>query len=240
MKALISTTILLLLFCSNAKSQPYSYKGSELITIVFQTSPDLVKKLVPEPVIANPGGIMVIAIGVQRMESGISYHEMYFAIPSAANGKEGLFIPILYLDKALPLYLGREIWGFPKYEAEFNYSKDDKNVAASIHKDGKLLIEVAIELGNSVNDMKAADPLVFVLKYIPSAEEGSIDVKKLNSVIMANYTYTKYQQGLAKLVINNIPDAIIGEIPIYKILDASYSEVNFILGFGKTEYDYLK
>jgi acetoacetate decarboxylase len=56
---------------------------------------------------------------------------------------------------------------------------------------------------------------------------------------MRQSTYTKFQEAKAKLIINNIPDASIGEIPILKILDASYSESNFILGFGKTEYDYL-
>ena len=240
MKTLISTVILLLFFGSLAKSQPYPYKGSEFVSIAFQTSPDLVNKLVPKPLIANTEGLIGIAIGLQRMESGFTYHEMYLAIPVELNGKKGAFIPLMYLNKAMPIYRGREIWGFPKYDAEINFQKDDKKVTASIYKDGKLLIEADLELGNVISNIKGSDNLLFVLKYIPSVEEGSIDVKKLNSVFMTNSTYTKYQEATAKLIINNIPDASIGEIPILKILDASYSESNFILGFGKTEYDYLK
>jgi len=38
---------------------------------------------------------------------------------------------------------------------------------------------------------------------------------------------------------NSIPNHSIGEIPIIKILNASYSESDYDLGFGKTEYDYL-
>jgi acetoacetate decarboxylase len=240
MKTLISTLFLLLFFCSLAKSQPYTYKGSEFVSIVFQTSPDLVNKLVPKPLIANKEGLMSIAIGLQRMESGFTYHEMYLAIPVEFNGKKGAFIPLLYLNKVNPIILGREIWGFPKYDAEINFQKDDKKATASIYKDGKLLIEAYLELGNVISNIKGSDDLLFVLKYIPSVEEGSIDVKKLNSVFMTNNTYTKYQEATAKLIINNIPDAFIGELPIIRVLNASYHESNFLLGFGKTEYDYLK
>jgi acetoacetate decarboxylase len=161
-------------------------------------------------------------------------------IPVEFNGKEGFFIPIMYLDKVYPITGGREIWGFPKYDAEINFQKDEKKATASLNKNGKLLIEAELELGNVINKNTGSDPLIFILKYIPSIEEGSVDVKKLNSVLMTNSIYTKYQEATAKLIINNIPDASIGEIPIIKILDASYSESNFILGFGKTEYDYLK
>jgi len=118
--------------------------------------------------------------------------------------------------------------------------KSEKNATARIYKDEKLLIEAELELGNVINKNIGSDPLIFILKYIPPIEEGSIDVKKLNSVYMSQFTYTKFQEAKAKLIINNIPDASIGEIPVIKILDASFNESNFILGFGKTEYDYLK
>ena len=240
MKTLIASIVLMLLVCCNAISQPYNYKGSELITIAFQTNPEVVKKLVPEPLVPNQEGIIALAIGIQRIESGLAYHEMYFAIPAGINGKEGLFIPIMYVDDAYPLYMGREIWGFPKYDAKMTFVKDDKQINASISKNGKLLLDVTLVLGNDIPGMKGPDPLVFVLKNIPAIEENMADVKKLNSAILSNYTYLKYQQGSAKMTINYISDGFIGEIPVINILDASYSVVNFTLGFGKTEHDYLK
>lgn len=240
MKTLISTVILLLFFSVCAEGQPYPYKGSEFISITFQTSQDLINRLVPKPLNTYPGAIMSISIGLQKLESGNSYHEMYLAIPVELNGKKGAFIPLLYLNQINPIILGREIWGFPKYEAEINFQKDDKNAIARIYKDKKLLIGAELELGNVISKNNESDPLIYVLKYIPSVEEGRVDVKQLNSVYMRQSTYTKFQEAKAKLTINNIPDASIGEIPIIKILDASYSESNFILGFGKIEYDYLK
>ena len=240
MKTLISATMLLLFFCSFAVSQPFPYKGSEFLSITFQTSPDLLNKLVPKPLSTNPGGVMNILIGLQKLESGYSYYEMYLSIPVEFNGKKGAYIPLLYLNKTNPIIMGREIWGFPKYDAEINFQKSGKKATARIYKDEKLLIEAELELGNVINKNIGSDPLIFILKYIPSIEEGSIDVKKLNSVYMSQFTYTKFQEAKAKLIINNIPDASIGEIPVIKILDASFYESNFILGFGRTEYDYLK
>jgi acetoacetate decarboxylase len=81
---------------------------------------------------------------------------------------------------------------------------------------------------------------MYILKYVPSAEEGSVDVKKLISLYSSQFSYPKFQKANGKLTINNIPDASIGEIPVINILDASYSVNNFVLGYGKVEFDYLK
>ena len=57
---------------------------------------------------------------------------------------------------------------------------------------------------------------------------------------MSNCNYHIFKEAEAKLKINSIPDGSIGEIPILKILDASYFVYDYVLGFGKVEYDYLK
>ena len=226
--------------CYLIQAQPYQYKGSEFIRIVFLTSQDVLNRLVPEPLNANPQGLIVLDIGLQKMELGLSYHEMVLSIPVEFNGKTGAYSALLYLNNVFAITGGREIWGFPKYDADIIFQKDANHITARISKDNKLLIEANINLGNTIENYKADDPLIFVQKFIPSAEEGSIDVKKINSVYLSNCTYNKYQEAEAKLIINNIPDGSIGEIPILKILNASYFEYDFVLGFGKVEYDYLK
>ena len=239
-----------MLFISFGQSQPVTYKGSETMSITFQTTPEVINRLVPVPLKAYPGEIMIISIALHNVESAFidkqkqmsdyKYHEMYLTIPAEFNGKAGGFMPLLYLDKVDPIILGREIWGFPKYFAEINFQKDEKKTSARVSKDGKLLIEIDLELGKMTNPIVESDPLMYILKYIPSIEEGSVDVKQLNSLYSSQFSYSKFQEANGKLTINNIPDASIGEIPVVKILNASYSVSNFVLGFGKTEYDYLK
>ena len=250
MKTSVLTVILLMLLTSIGQGQPVKYKGSETISVTFQTTPDVINKLVPAPLKAYAGDIMIISVAFHNIESAYidnqkqmsdyKYHEMYITIPAVFNGKVGGFMPILYLDKVDPIIAGREIWGFPKFYADIDFQKNEKTATARVSKDGEILIEIELELGNTSDQKVESDPLMFILKYIPSVEEGSVDVKKLNSVYMTNSTYTKYQEATAKLIINNIPDASIGEIPIIRVLNASYNVSNFVLGFGKTEYDYLK
>lgn len=242
MKTLLPATrvIALLFICTFTKGQPYPYKGSEFIRITFQTTQEVIKRLVPEPLVANSEGIMILDIGLQKMLIGLQYHEMILSIPVAFNGKMGAYAALLYLNSMRAITPGREVWGFPKFEAEISLQKDDNKAVALIQKDGKVIIAAELELGNIIHVEKTPDPLVFVLKFIPGVEKGSVDVKKLNSVYMTDNTITKYQEARAKLTINSIPDNAAGEIPVIKILNASYSESNFILGFGQTEYDYLK
>lgn len=230
----------LLLISGIAQGQPYAYKGSEFIRITFQTSQELINRLVPKPLVTNVEGLINLDIGLQKMEIGLNYHEMILSVPVEFNGKKGVYAAILYLDDARAITPGREIWGFPKYFADISFQKDTNRVTVRISQGEIPLIEAELALGNSINNYKAPDPLSFVLKYIPSIEEGSVDVKQLNSVYLSNYTFTKLRMAQAKLTINSIPDNSVGEIPIIKILSAVYFESNFILGFGKTEYDYLK
>ena len=226
--------------CCSVQGQPYQYNGSEFISITFQTSQDVIDRLVPEPLNANSEGLIILDIGLQKMEIGLNYHEVILSIPVEFNDKNGGFCSLLYLDNADAITGGREIWGYPKYFADISIKKDDKNVTAKVTRRGNVVIEVSVELGKTISIPEAPDPLAFVLKYIPSIEEGSIDVKQLNSVYSSNNTITKLQEAKAKMTINSIPDAAIGEIPIIKILNASYSESNFLLGYGKIEFDYLK
>jgi acetoacetate decarboxylase len=177
---------------------------------------------------------------LQKMEIGLSYHEMILNIPVEFNGKTGSSAALLYLNNSIAISSGREIWGFPKYYADISFQKENNHIAVQISQDKKLLIEADVSLGNTIRDYKKDDPLVFVQKFIPSVEKGSIDVKQINSVYLSNCTYSKYQEAEAKLIINSIPDGSVGEIPVIKILKASYFEYSFILGFGKIEYDYLK
>jgi acetoacetate decarboxylase len=229
-----------LVICCGVQGQPYQYNGSEFISITFQTSQDVINRLVPEPLIANSDGRIILDIGLQKMEIGLHYHEMILSIPCEFDGKMGSFTPLLYLNNADAISGGREIWGFPKYFADISFQKDGRNVTAKISRYDDLLIEADLEIGDTINNYEASDPLAFVLKYIPSVEEGSIDVKQLNSVYSRNFTFTKLQEAEAELTINSIPNASIGEIPIIKILNAYYYESNFVLGFGKIEFDYLK
>jgi len=226
--------------CCSVQSQPYQYNGSEFISITLQTSQEVINRLVPEPLNANSDGLVILDIGLQKMEIGLNYHEVILSIPVEFNDKFGGFCFLLYLDNSDAIAGGREIWGFPKYFADISFKKDDTNVTAKVTRNGNVVIEVNAELGNTVSIPEASDPLAFILKYIPSIEEGSVDVQQLNSVYSSNYTITKLQEAKAELTIHNIPDASIGEIPIIKILSATYRESNFLLGYGKVEHDYLR
>jgi len=60
---------------------------------------------------ANPQGLIVLDIGLQKMELGLSYHEMVLSIPVEFNGKTGTFSALLYLNKVFAITAGREIFG---------------------------------------------------------------------------------------------------------------------------------
>ncbi len=250
MKTVISTVVFFFLLIAVVRGQPVTYKGSETLSVTFQTTSEVIKRLVPSPLVAYTGDIMIISVAFHNIESAYidkkmqmsdyKYHEMYLTIPVMFNGKAGGYLPILYLDKVDPIIHGREIWGFPKFFADIDFQKNEKTASARVSKDGKPLIVLELELGSLTSQKVESDPLMYILKYIPSAEEGSVDIKRLISLYSSQFSYSRFQEANGKLTIDNIPDASIGEIPVVSILDASYSVNNFILDYGKVEFDYLK
>lgn len=144
--------LVILLICHLVQGQPYSYKGSEFISVTFQTSQDLINKLVPEPLKTNTDGLICIDIGIQKFESGFSYYEMTLYIPVEFKGKKGVYAVLLYLSDVTAITVGREIWGFPKHYADISFQKDAKHVTAQIYKDEKLIIEADLNLGKTIEN----------------------------------------------------------------------------------------
>ena len=61
MKSLkLSLIAVSVIICYSVQGQPFQYNGSEFIRITFQTSQDVIDRLVPEPLNANSDGLMIL------------------------------------------------------------------------------------------------------------------------------------------------------------------------------------
>jgi acetoacetate decarboxylase len=224
--------------------QPFQYKNSECYSVTFQTSQAVVDKLVPEPLIANQEGIMVMDIYIQRMDLGVEYvyNEMVLSIPVQYHGQKSMFDKLLYLNKVLPIISGRERWGFPKHYADIDIKTNHDTITASISQNGTSLIHLRAELGKEIESPPLIKrQLFYVHKMIPAIEKGTMDVNKLNAAYADSIRiYNVQELNDVNLKLNTIPDGQVGKIPIMKIIASEYFHSDFVLGFGETAVDYLQ
>ena len=222
---------------------PFTYKGCRVLSITFKTSPEVLRAMVPEPLMPNPGSIMNVLVIDQHIISPteISYLEAILAVPVSHDGNAATYMPVLYLDKVIPIIGGREIWGFTKVEADIQMSIKDKTANATVARNGTTLIDMKIQLGEPVVPIPemSNDPSIN-LKLIPSVKKGvPPDVKQLTSTVSQNVKTHVLRNGSGKLVLGSLPSDPLGTIPVVEIVDARYMERDFVLDYGDIVFDYL-
>ncbi|MDX1428758.1 MAG: acetoacetate decarboxylase family protein, partial [Rhodothermales bacterium] len=178
------------------------------------------------------------------------YKESGFMIPTILpNEKDpskpspGMYMPILFLDKAFPIIFGREIWGFRKFQADFDLAITDEEVRATLTKDGTQLVNVSMKLGDAVNNPTIPQtPPIFIRKFIPSAAKNEpAAVDQIVSLPLTQNTFTKMRPCTdASLTLGTSDSEPLGAIPVKDVVNAAsmYSENNFILDFGDIAFDY--
>ena len=223
---------------------PYRYRDTRQINILFKTDGGLLEKLTPPPLNPAPERLMIFYIGhFQFADFEMPYHEAGLLIPVMHGERKGLYPIVLYLDKTNPIVGGREIYGWPKKEAEsILFVEDQGKISASVTRYGQQIMDVHFEARQKAAPIvqRPVEP-TFTLKYIPSAvKDGAPDVLKLISSANDPDVITEMHVGRADLKFGNSPcDEVLSRIPVGEIIYAEAITHDFTMGYGELVVDYL-
>lgn len=222
---------------------PFIYEGSRVVSVAFRTSPEVLRALVPEPLVPNAAGEVSAAIVHHHIVAPmpLSYYEAFLVIPVSHEGAAGQYIPVLYLDEAAAITGGREIWGFSKFGAEIQIIEEVGEVHASVQTGDVTLIDMSVSPGDPLVPIPETPNVpIFNVKLIPSVEKGAPpDVLQLTATTLGDRKITELRPGVGTLDFGSTPLDPLGRIPVLEILRAACYEYNFTLDYGEVVYDYL-
>lgn len=224
---------------------PYRYKDTRVTNIIFKTNSPILEVLIPPPLKPNPDHHMVLYIGhFQFADYDFSYHEAGLLVPVIRDGKSaGSYAVVLYLDQPNPIVGGREVYGWPKIEAErITVVEENGKITASVTRYGRQIIRVGFEALQKVDPIPARPKdTCFLLKLIPSIEKDAPpDVLKLTSTVMDPDVVKELHVGKATLEFGDSPfDAFLARIPVEEIVYGETIVHDFTLGYGEVVVDYL-
>ncbi len=220
---------------------PYTYEGNRMLILVARTSPDVLRELVPEPLVVNPAGQLFIYVGdLNIAPHHVRYHEAGIMIPASDGREEGVYLPVLYLDRVLPIVVGREVWGYPKFQADIDLVEEAGVVRASVKSEGTSLIDATLRLGAPVPPVNMTPRTMFLLKRIPSVTGPSaLDVRQLTTAVLRDERCTEMRPGEATLRLGSTALDPLGSIPILELVNAFYIKGGFVLDHGRIVHDYL-
>jgi acetoacetate decarboxylase len=224
-------------------SPPYKYENSRFIYVSFRTSPEVLAELVPAPLVPNSGGQIGLYISLMNVTAPVpfSYHEAALQIPVSYGEKQGNYMAILYLDEALPIVAGREIYGFPKVDASISLEDEGGVIRGRVERFGATLIDVTMTMGPPVEPVPFIPAVpMFAVKLVPSVAKGAPpEVKQLVFVEFEDAKHTMLRPGEATLELGSCPTDPLGSIPVLEVMMSVYLEGGFTLGNGEILYDYL-
>ena len=223
---------------------PYPYRDSVGVLVRFKSSPEVVRSLVPAPLVPNADGVMFFFIGRQNSTNLGRYHEAILGIPVSLNGRQGGLALVTYLDEPVPLATGRERGGWNKKDARFTFVEKEGVVTATMERAGTVLARVTMRLEKPVQQQaleKAPAALYYNLKLIPSATgRGTPDVAKITATTPANRKVKKAFVGAATIEFGAGPADPLKTFPVLTVLGAQYSVSDFDLVGAEVVHDYLK
>ena len=221
---------------------PVQFTKTDVVTLELIVDREIIRGLVPDQVEINPDNKVLVYLATQRCKA-LDYDEVVVVVPVSCNGKSGDFMNVLYLDNAAPIVAGRELLGSPKVDSDISAEWGGNHVQFSLSRGGEPLIKFKGKFGDiHPETMPVIDTYGFAMKVIPSIEgpglhsiktlvSFSVDKLKYYNIRMAEDFEFEYHPS-AQHYLSGLGD--------YKIASVSYAHLDFILGFGAIEHDYLK
>lgn len=226
---------------------PFRFHDNRTLIVVFKAVAEVVRRLVPEPLVPNPAGLMFVYFGRLNVETpplgDIRYLEAGIGVPAIfpATGVLGNYAVCLYLDEALPIAAGREIWGWPKKDAEMAFQEENGRVECRVERHGKVLMSLRATPARRIPVASAQPQLPwFLQKIIPSPRKNAPpEVWQLVSVMNIESTTKELWSCTAELGFASGPNDPLGDFEVLGIVSAQLSVGGFTMDYGAVIHDYL-
>jgi acetoacetate decarboxylase len=135
---------------------------------------------------------------------------------------------------------GREIWGWPKKDAQIEFTEEQGAYHATVHRTGTTIIDL------SLDNLKAIAPIPdspntpnFNLKIIPSVRKNHLpDVLQLTTSTVNSKKKALYR-GNATLEFKSSPDDPLSDLAIMGIISGEQSLEDMSMDCGDVLFDYL-
>ena len=226
---------------------PFPFHDNRILVITFTAAPEILRQLVPEPLLPNPANLAFIYIGDLGFDNPpfgrFGYLEAGIGVPAFFPKTKtlGNYAVCLYLNKTLPAVPGREIWGWPKKDAELTFTEKDGEIRGQVERFGTVLVKVRGKLQKKLEPGSQPPQMPwFLQKIIPAARRGAPpDVWQLVSQVNIDNVTKELWNCTAELEFASGPQDPLGKIKILNIVSAQFSVGDFTMTYGEVLHNYL-
>jgi acetoacetate decarboxylase len=222
---------------------PYRFVNREFLIITYRTDPDVLRRVVPEPLQVDEPLVKFEFIRMPDSTGFGDYTESGQVIPVSFAGKKGGYSHCMFLNDHPPIAGGRELWGFPKKLAEPTLRAEIDELVGTLDYG-----PVRIATATMGYKHKEADPAAikaalaapnYLLKIIPHVD-GTPRICELVEYYLEDIDLKGAWTGPAALSLTPHALAPVAELPVLEVVSAVHILSDITLGLGKVVHDYLK
>lgn len=168
---------------------PHSWKGVRSVILPIAVDPDALAEVLPPPLQPGEGAALLTMLSYpwghgQRIHP---FNEAVVLVPVTLHGRDGNYVPHIYVTTDEAMIAGREIAGWPKKLADIVWERDGDRFHGSVTRWGTTIIEIEGDLSTTSEDndtiaamMSGGQRPTFNYKLIPGPAE-EIEVEEITS-----------------------------------------------------------
>lgn len=233
---------------------PYRFIDREYFIVNYESDPDAIRAAVPEPLAPDGSNTVLYEFIKMPDSSGFGdYQESGVVIPCIYNGEHVNFTAQMYLDCEPPIAGGREVWGFPKKNANpklgiihdtltgsLEYAGQQVAMGTMSYKHENLIDNDQATHKHNIEEMvKKLSKTQVNLKLIPHVD-GSIEIAQLVAYNVTDIKIKGAWKGPARLHLIPHVNAPVADLPVKKMLGGLHLITDLTLPYGRILHDYLK
>ena len=221
---------------------PYRFVNREFFTITYRTDPDILRRLVPEPLQIPEPLVNYEFIRMPDSTGFGDYTESGQVIPVTLDGIAGSYSHSMYLNDEAPIAGGREIWGFPKKLADPSLTVIKDTLVGTLDMGGIRVATGTMGYKHRELDhdtvLRSLDAPNFLLKIIPHVD-CTPRICELVRYFTTDVTLKGAWEGPARLQLFHHALAPVADLPVIEVVSAVHLVADLTLGLGEVVHDYL-
>lgn len=224
------------------------FKDAEMVTVVWKTKEEIVKKVLPPPLkpVSMPI-VLAFIVNYPSTNQGLPYHEGALMIRCEYDGVPGNYYLAMPVTDDRAMIGGREIFGFPKKMANVHLERNDKQVYGYSERVGVKNIEIKADLSKGFNNPdtpkiikemglmpgRRKNTINYNYKYFPAPNKEGFDYNPWLVRQETAVSPKSLEMGHAEVTLGSSPHDPWAEIEIVEVLGALYFKTDNTMLPGK-------
>jgi acetoacetate decarboxylase len=230
---------------TNLYRETYDFYDVETLTVLWDTKPEIVERLLPPPLkpAKRPLAFSYIA-NFPNTNFGVSYSGSSLYLRAEFDGEEGSYCLSMPVTNDMAMVGGREVFGYPKKIARIEFNHGVDTVEGWVERHGVRFFEVKANMTGQFNVDDAQEivaevfrpdvnPVSYNFKYFPAPEGSGFDYNPRLVREEVQVRTKSIELGTAEIVLRSSDQDPWLEVEVVRVLGAMFTRSDNSMLKGK-------